>query len=265
MDMDQTAYESVGMEALLAGEQALMKRYGASKPDAYGYKAHREIVTAADAAANRAILAVLKRRTPEADILSEEGAPRRTSDWRWIVDPLDGTTNYTAHLPLWGVSIALEHHGRVVLGCISLPAMGKRYFAALGRGARSSIGRHVRQISVSSTSALKESLGLLCFGYRRNEKTRAMRIEPALAHGSRSIRRLGAAVVEAAWVASGLADYSILVGVRPWDVAAGALLVREAGGRVLTPAGNEWKLDDPDIVFVTPRLEKRILAVTRRI
>jgi myo-inositol-1(or 4)-monophosphatase len=265
MNKNLTSYERVGMRALLAAERVLLKRFGIAKPDAYGYKAHREIVTAADSVANRAILTVLKKGTPGFDILSEEGSPRTRSDWRWIVDPLDGTTNYTAHLPLWGVSIALEHMGKVVLGLISLPAMNKRFLAVLHGGAWSLDKRGRRRIKVSATRRLDESLGLLCFGYRRNEKVRAMKIEPALAYGSRSVRRLGSAVEEASWVASGLADYSILIGVKPWDVAAGALLVREAGGRVLTPKGAEWHIDDSDIVFVTPRIAKQVLKISKRI
>ncbi|MFH1077675.1 MAG: inositol monophosphatase family protein [Patescibacteria group bacterium] len=263
--------ESVGMTALLAAERVLLQLDVRSKNAAYGFKAHREIVTHADRAANRVILETLRKGTPDYDILSEEGSLRTRSPWRWIVDPLDGTTNYAARLPLWGISIALAYQGDVRLGLISLPALGERYVARKDGGAwRSFSGTKgqtttLKRIHVSKVSALRDSLGLACFGYVAANKRALMSIEPTLAYRSRSIRHLGAAVIEASWVASGRADYSILTGVRPWDVAAGALLVREAGGRVLTPSGREWTLDHGRVLFVTPGVERSVVAITRRV
>ena len=266
MKQDWKNLENIALRALSAGEKVLLKFFKNGKPTDYGYKAHREIVTKADDAANKAILKILIKETPEFDILSEEGSPRKKSDWCWIIDPLDGTTNFTAHLPLWGISIALEYKGRVVLGVISLPALNTRYSAKKNAGAwMMKSGYKPRKLKVSDVTSMNEALGLLCFGYRKNEKTKALKIEPSLAYNSRSIRRLGAAVVEALWVATGNADYSILIGVRPWDVAAGALLVREAGGKVLTPKGREWKIDDSDIVFVNQKLKNAVLKISKRI
>ncbi len=266
MKQDLKKFEQTAFRALSAGEKILLKYFKNNKPTDYGYKAHREIVTKADTAANEAIIKILTRETPEFDILSEEGSPRKKSAWRWIVDPLDGTTNFTAHLPLWGISIALEHQGVVVLGLISHPSLKTRYLTRKNCGAWLVKGdQKLRKIRVSVVNHANEALGLLCFGYRRNEKIRALKIEPAFAYKSRAIRYLGAAVVEAAWVAMGRADYSILVGVRPWDVAAGALLVREAGGKVLTPKGREWKINDPDIVFVNQKLKDAVLKISKRI
>lgn len=264
------SYERVGFKALLAGERALLKRFDAFKTSAYGYKAHHEIVTAADNAANRAILSVLRAGTPDFDILSEEGSPRTKSDWRWIVDPLDGTTNFAARLPLWGVSIALEHRGDVVLGLLSLPRLGERYVARRGGGAwrlpadGRPASRGIR-IRASKTGDLREALGLLCFGYDKPHKVTLMHVEPALVYRSRSLRLLGAAVVEAAWVATGRADYAVLSGIRPWDAAAGALLVREAGAKALTMDGKEWSIRDKSIVYVTPKLERTIVAASRKL
>lgn len=269
MDKNLTSYEQVGMRALLAAERVLLKRFKTAKPHAYGYKAHREIVTAADKAANRIILSILRKGTPGFDILSEEGSPRTRSDWRWIVDPLDGTTNFTAHLPLWGVSIALEHKGRVVLGLISLPVIGERYVARKHEGAwKTNVGRTSSKpirVHASKTRDINEALGLVCFGYDKPHKKNIVRVEPTLAYRSRSLRQLGAAVFEASWIATGRADYAILSGIRPWDVAAGALLVREAGGKALTTDGKEWTLHDKNIVYVVPRLKASVISVSRRI
>jgi len=195
---------------------------------------------------------------------------RMRSDWRWIVDPLDGTTNFTAHLPLWGISIALEHRGKAVLGLISLPVIGERYIAREGGGAwridvKDGKASGPMRVHASRTKDLREALGLVCFGYDKAHKENIMRVEPMLAYRSRSLRQLGAAVVEASWVATGRADYAILSGIRPWDAAAGALLVREAGGKALTMMGKEWTLRDRNVTYVAPRLKASVISISRRI
>ncbi|MBU2613330.1 hypothetical protein KJ925_02645 [Patescibacteria group bacterium] len=266
-----SAYESVGTKAMLAAEQVLLKMYDRTKAPAFGFKAHREIVTSADRAANRAILPVLRAGTPGFDILSEEGSPRTRSRWRWIVDPLDGTTNYAARIPLWGISIALAHGDDIILGLISLPALGERYVARTGHGAwRSFVDAQgktstPKRLRAAKTTALRDALGLACFGYVAANKRALMSIEPMLAYRSRSLRHLGAAVVESSWVASGRADYSILTGVRSWDIAAGVLLVREAGGKALTLKGKEWTQKEKRIIFTAPGVERSVVAVTRRV
>lgn len=257
--------ERVALRALSAGENVLLKHFGNGQPSDFTYKKFKETLTKADLLSNAAILKILKSAAPEFDILSEEGAPRMRNECRWIVDPLDGTTNYAAHLPIWGISIALECQGKIVLGVISHPVLKTRYVARRGGGAwMKAVGKKMRKIRVSKTSTLKESLGLLCFGYHRNEEACLMKIEPRLSHASRSTRRLGAAVYETAWVASGRADYSVLIGIRPWDVAAGALLVREAGGRVLDLKGREWTIGEAGIVISAPKITRDVIRITRR-
>lgn len=260
MPKTSSSPERVGLKALAAAERVLRTAFQTQKPSSFGYKANHEILTKADLAANRAILSILKRETPDFDILSEEGSPRKASTHRWIVDPLDGTTNFAAHLPLWGVSIALEVDGQVVLGLISLPVLGERYIARLGGGAwRFDGAKKPERLHVSKTKILNNSLGLLCYGYRRIEKQLAIDIEPRLALASRSVRRLGSAVIEAAWVATGRADFSLIIGARPWDIASGTLLVREAGGSVVTPKGTNWTIADADVLFSAPAITKEAL------
>jgi len=248
--------------ALLAAEKVLDARFRRSSPKEWRYKKHSEIVTDADKAANRTIISVLKGLTPDFGILTEE-RPKidGPESIHWIVDPLDGTTNYAAHLPLWGISIALVADDEVFLGAISLPTMKERYFCVAGQGAwvESSSGRS--PIRVSDKARIKDSLGLFCYGYLPEEKERGLKHVPELTHKSRSTRRLGSAVFESVWVATGRGEYSILHGIKPWDVAAGALLVREAGGEALTPQGKRWGLSDPDFLAVCPGLRKDILRI----
>ncbi len=250
--------ERIALEAMRAGERKLLARFKKLTPRDIGYKANREIVTNADRASNNAIIKILRRHTPEFDIISEESAPRRKSNCVWILDPLDGTTNFTVELPVWGISLACVCNHVIELGVISLPVLGERYLAKKGAGAWRIVGKKKERLHVSKTREMRDAFGLLCAGYRKEEIRRGERTSSRLALVSRSVRRLGAAVVEAMWVATGRADYSILEGVHPWDVAAGALIVTEAGGDVTTPHGKPWTLHEPNILFSNPHLTKQL-------
>ncbi|MFA5186283.1 MAG: inositol monophosphatase [Patescibacteria group bacterium] len=253
---------SVARKALLAGEKELLPRYKKEQPGKWRYKKHAEIVTEADEASNRAIISILTKLTPEFGIVTEESPDLEgNADTYWVVDPLDGTTNYTAHLPIWGISIALVNKGETILGAISLPTMKERYFAVLSGGAwvEDALGKNA--LKVSNKTKIKDSLGLFCYGYLPEEKVRGLKHVPDLTLKSRSTRRLGAAVFEAVWVATGRAEYSVLHGIHDWDVAAGTLLVREAGGEVMTPRGERWELGDKDFLAVCPGIKKQLLNI----
>lgn len=259
----QKRWLSIAEKAVTAGSREALRRFDAANVAAYRFKAHHEIVTEADRASNRAIIRTLARLTPRIPVLSEEGgtitAPKALhTDLCWVLDPIDGTTNYAIRLPLWGVSLALIRDGEPILGVIMLPALRQRYHAILNEGA----WMNGRRLHASQTKTLSDATGFLCYGYRPEEQRSGLRAVASLSPVSRVTRRLGAAVLEAAWVASGRADYAILHGIKPWDVAAGSLLVREAGGNVTRPDGKLWRLGDPDIVFSAPGTTK---AVTKRL
>lgn len=255
--------EHVALKALDAAEIILLREFRKLKPAKYHYKTGHEVVTTADLAANRAIINILKKGTPSFNILSEEGSPHQPSDFRWIVDPLDGTNNFTTRLPLWGISIGLEYKGEVVLGLISLPAMGTRYIARKDGGAWiiEPGARTPKRLQVSQTKKLNEAFGF--FSCRKEYLENGMKAALKLFAISRGLRQLGSAVIDATWVASGRTDYSLMLGVRPWDLAAGALLVREAGGRALTPQGKEWPIDEPRVLLTTRWLEKEIVKIAK--
>ncbi|MBI5654301.1 hypothetical protein HZC53_01420 [Candidatus Uhrbacteria bacterium] len=259
---DMKKFLGIAKKALLAGELELLPRFKKEHPGKWRYKKHSEIVTEADEASNHAIISTLRKMTPDFGILTEE-TPRLdgNKDTYWVVDPLDGTTNYTAHLPLWGISIALINKGEIILGAISLPTMQERCFAVLAGGAwiENRLGK--KAIHVSDKTKMKDALGMFCYGYLPEEKARGLKNVTDMAHKSRSTRRLGAAVFEAVWVATGRAEYSVLHGIYDWDVAAGTLLVREAGGEVMTPEGKQWELGDKDFMAVCPGMKKPLLTI----
>lgn len=256
----QRRWLNIAWRAISAGEREALKLFDIKKAPKFGFKEHHEIVTVADLNANRAIAQVLAKLTPQIPLLSEEGGTINTeqglkADLAWVLDPIDGTTNYAARLPMWGISLALIRDGESILGAISLPAIRQRYHAVLEGGA----WMDRQRLHVSKAKKLEDTVGLLCYGYQDRDQRLGLSANRALSIASRSTRRLGAAVMEAAWVASGRVDYAILHGVKPWDVAAGALLVREAGGDVVRPDGKPWRLGGGDIVFVAPGVTREVI------
>jgi myo-inositol-1(or 4)-monophosphatase len=253
------------VKAVRAGERAALAHFDHERMQASSYKKHHEIVTKGDTASNAAVIVVLKKLTPTIPICSEEGADIKAdeiadAELAWVLDPLDGTSNYAVRLPLWGISLALVVRSEPIIGVISLPSIGQLFTTILGGGAW--MGK--KRLSVSRTKKLRDAVAFMCYGYKNRELHRGVRIASTFAPRVLMARRLGAAVVESTWIASGRADFSILNGVRPWDVAAGALLVREAGGKALALTGKGWTIADADIIFTTPTLASQVLRILRR-
>jgi myo-inositol-1(or 4)-monophosphatase len=193
------------------------------------------MVSDADREAEEAIGALLRLERPDDGFLGEEGADAGgSSGRRWVVDPLDGTTNYLYRFPAWCVSVALEDaDGRGLVGVVHDPLGDETFSAARGAGAR----LNGEPIGVRSPAPLSRALVGTGFGYdsdiRRGQAELLLRVLPQV----RDIRRAGAAALDLCHVAAGRLDAYYERGVQPWDVAAGALIVREAGGAVLPLAG----------------------------
>lgn len=205
----------------------------------------RELVTAADRAAELAIVTELLREFPEFGVLAEEGVltpqgqAHRAGDGLWILDPLDGTTNFVHGIPFFCVALGLAWRGEVVLGIVHAPELGTTYCAALGVGAY----RDGSRITVSRTAALDDALIATGFSYNRNEPGRddnVARLERVLPR-CRDLRRLGSAELDLCSTACGIYDAYWELYLAPYDVAAGAILVTEAGGRISDlSGGSEW-------------------------
>lgn len=207
-------------------------------------KEHRaDLVTQADRASERIIVARLRADYPEATILGEEGGVRRgTSQERWIVDPLDGTTNFAHGYPFFCVSIAYERDGEVLAGVIYAPVMDELFAAEHGGGARC----NERAIHVSEIDAVGSAM--LCTGFKPFDYDRNA---AHFAHASRhaqAVRRDGAAALDLAYTAMGRFDAFWEFDLAPWDKAAGSLIVREAGGRVSSLDGSPFRLDGDSIL-----------------
>ena len=202
-------------------------------------KRRRDLLTVADTAAEAMIVEAIRADFPEHSILAEEsGADIRSSEFCWIVDPVDGTTNFARSLPMFAASVALCRLGEPVLAMVEGARLGERFLAAKGGGAF----LNGERIEVSGAEGVSTALLATGFAYVRNEVERDnVDNFNRLILASHDIRRGGAASLDLAYVAAGRLDGFWEPYLKPWDVAAGALLVREAGGVVSDFSdGEDW-------------------------
>jgi myo-inositol-1(or 4)-monophosphatase len=217
--------EDVAIEAAGAAE-ALLR---GARPDAVRHKGPADLVTELDLRCEAAIRDVLARHLPDIPVLGEEGGGAEDARTRWVVDPLDGTTNFVHGFPFFAVSIALEVDGEPTVGVVVDVARGRTFRATVGRGAW--IGD--QRLAVSRVRTLEDALCATGFAY--DSRTRAayyLRFVQDALEQTQGIRRAGAAALDLAYVAAGNLDVYWEFNLGWWDVAAGTVLVREAGGRV---------------------------------
>lgn len=219
-------------------------------------KAHKEIMTQADLDSEKIILREIKKNFPDHRILSEEsGGTSNQSDFLWIVDPIDGTTNFSIHNPLFAISIGVAYKGKIILGVVYAPFLDELYIAEKGKGAT----MNSRRIKVSQNT--KKSIHAFCHGSEKKHKKKAIEYYEKQKLNEIDCRQLGSASIELAYVASGRLESIMIPGARSWDVVAGILLVREAGGRVTDFSGREWNLDSKDMLATNKKIHKEVLKV----
>ena len=231
------------IETALEAGKILREEY-ALPPDIQ-YKGDVDLVTQADRRSEQAIVARLSKLFPEHTIAAEEGTGHeRSSEFRWHVDPLDGTTNFAHKYPCFAVSIALAQHGTILAGVVYNPIYDELFAAALGEGAT----LNGKKISVSKIPTLSTSL--LCTGFPVHKRRAIPNINYYYDFTLRShgVRRDGSAALDLACVAAGRFDGFWEFGLKPWDTAAGVLLVQEAGGSISDFAGNPYQLGGPLIL-----------------
>lgn len=227
------------------------------RPHEIAEKARRaDLVTEADRASEALIVARLRAAYPAATILAEEsGMHGGTSDERWIVDPLDGTTNFAHGYPLFCVSIAYERAGELVAGVIFAPAMGECFVAERGGGAR----LNDRPIAVSHIGRVADAM--TCTGFHPADFARNARQFEAVSARAQAVRRDGSAALDLAYVACGRFDAFWEFDLSPWDVAAGTLIVTESGGRVTKVDGGQAALDARSVLASNRRIHAELQAV----
>lgn len=256
------ALEHPGAEARLAAQIAraggACVRAALDAPREVTHKGAVDLVTAVDLASEAAIRAACAAATPEIPVLAEEGGGAVGARTRWVVDPLDGTTNFVHGYPAFCVSVALEVDGVLHAGCVYDPLRDEAYLAQRGGGARCG----GQALAVSSTPDVDRALLLTGFAYDRRERAAwYLAFVQAFLERSQGIRRAGSAALDLCAIAAGRADGYWEFNLQPWDVAAGALLVAEAGGVVTAPDGGPLALSRPHILATNGRVHAEMREI----
>ena len=238
----ETAIE-IGRDAGALIAQAVERRAGRDR--SFELKGEHDLVTETDRASERLVVERLHRAFPTHSIVAEEGSRQAgASEYCWYVDPLDGTTNFAHGFPVFNVSIGLERAGELIAGVIVDPTRNELFSAERGSGA----WLNGRRIQVSQASRLEDSLAGTGFPSRKRHRNVNVHFFYQLAMVSHGVRRAGAAALDLAYVACGRLDLFWEFTLNPWDVAAGVLLVREAGGTVTDMHGAPLDLRGPHIL-----------------
>ena len=251
--------ETASRVARLAGE-LLREKFGTTH--AVSFKGAVDLVTEADLAAETLIREELGKSFPGDPMLGEEGGGGHCAQDRiWVVDPLDGTTNYAHGLPLFSVSIALCEQGKPCAGAVYQPMLDELFHARRGGGA----WRNGRRIAVSGRSRLDRSLAVTGFPYDIQASVgRVLRPLEQMLKAARGVRRLGSAAMDLCYVAAGIFDLFWEINLKPWDVAAGWLLVEEAGGVVTDFSGRPHHLERAELLACTPELQGPVIEILRK-
>jgi myo-inositol-1(or 4)-monophosphatase len=241
-----------------------LRQHLTDKKKEVNYKGEIDLVTVRDLEAQERIISRLKENFPHHDILAEEEINQdqeRKSEFRWIIDPLDGTTNYAHSYPVFCVSLALEVKGEVILGVVYDPNLQECFTAVKGQGARCN-GQPLR---VSTVAELDKSLLATGFPYdvRVSDINNIDHFVNFLRQ-AQAIRRCGSAAIDLCYVACGRFDGFWELKLNPWDIAAGALLVREAGGRVSDFGGERLNIYGREIVASNGRIHEEMIRVLKK-
>ncbi len=227
---------AVLIQCLQTAARAVRKRFGKV---GYQLKGKANLVTQADIASQKIILDLIRKHFPAHDYLAEENGVKKTgSDYVWVIDPIDGTTNFAHTFPQSGISIALFYKNEPVLGGVTNPATGETFLAQKGKGAT----LNGKKIHVSATPKMEQSLLVTGFPYDRFTRLPAL-LERfgAFLNACHDVRRLGSAALDLCWLAAGRLDGYWEDNLNPWDVAAGVLVLQEAGGKVTDFSGKKYK------------------------
>src|SRR5436190_1916424 len=222
-------------------------------------KGEFDLVTEADRASERLVIERLRTHFPTHGIVAEEGGGHESpSEFRWYVDPLDGTTNFAHSFPMFNVTLGLERAGEIIAGVVFDPIRGEMFTAERGSGA----WLNNRRIHVSQTARLADSLESTGFPSRKRHHNVNIHFYHQVAMASHGVRRTGSAAIDLAYVASGRLDAFWEFGLKPWDMAAGTLLVTEAGGQVSDMGGAPHRLTSSEHVLVdNGALHEQVLGI----
>lgn len=265
--MNNAKIKKIAIEAAQEAGKMLLKEFENFDRTKSELKSQLEIVTKADLKSEKMIIKKVKNSFPDHKILAEEsGKQKGSADYLWIIDPIDGTTNFSMHNPLWSISIGVAYQDEIILGVVYAPFMDEMFIAESGEGAKKNSPRQggaSKKIQVSNITEGKV-LNTFCHGSSKAALKKAIKYYNYQKLHGFDCRQLGSAAIELSYVASGRIESIVIPGVNAWDVAAGVLLVREAGGRVTDSDGSEWTLRSKDIVASNGKVHDQLLKVLKR-
>ena len=224
------------------------------------YKGKTDLVTKTDRQSESVIISEIQKVFPEHGIIAEESDKINVeSEYQWIIDPLDGTTNFVHNYPAFGISIGVLYKGQPICGIVKELPANHTYSAIKEKGAFCD----GKQIRVSDVNSLDQSLLVTGFGYEHGEKWSAnMELFKQFTDITQGVRRLGAAAVDLCHVASGKIDGYWEFDLQPWDSAAGTLIVREAGGKVTKMDGTEYSVNKKQILATNGKIHDTMVKIT---
>lgn len=249
--------ETAILAALKSGE--ILKRGFGSTFRIANKEGRNNLVTEFDTLSETTIINLIKEKYPKSSFLAEESGKSGLEDssyLRWIIDPLDGTVNFAHSLPIFSISIAAEIERETVVGVIYHPMLDELFFAVKGKGAY----LNGEQLKVSATNDLLSSMLVTGFPYNVNQNpSNCIDLFVQVIHMGIPVRRLGSAALDLAYVAAGRFDGFWEIDLNPWDVAAGALIVREAGGSVTKFDNSKFTLESPTILASNGRIHSQLV------
>lgn len=253
--MDIEHAKRVGIAAAYNGAKVLKANFGAITK--IGRKGDFDLVTEADTESEKQIIKTIRAAFPDHAVLAEEsGTGKQNSEYQWIIDPLDGTTNYAHQLPIFTIAIALALRDEIVLGLVLNPIDGELFSAVAGKGAE----LNGKPIKTSSTASVHDSLLATGFPYNFDEI-----VEPAIKRfsvcqdASQGVRRLGSAALDICYVACGRFDGFWEQNLHLWDMAAGAIIAAEAGAVVTNFSNQPFSINQKEILVTNGRIHQEML------
>ena len=257
--MDIEEAKRVGTEAIYNGARVLRNHFG--RISQIDQKGVFDLVTEADTESEKQIMETIRQAFPDHAILAEEsGANRGTAEYQWLIDPLDGTTNYVHQLPFFTIAIALSVRGNIELGLILNPMDGELYAAIAGKGAT----LNGKPIKVSSTASVSDSLLVTGFPYDFNEIVEpAMKRFSVCQQASQGVRRLGSAALDMCYLACGRFDGFWEQNLKPWDKAAGAVVAAEAGAVITNFSNQPFSMDQNEILITNGKIHEEMLSLLK--
>jgi myo-inositol-1(or 4)-monophosphatase len=228
-------------------------------------KGDRDIVTDVDVKVEQEIRAYLARATPDFGFLGEEQGQTGDDEYVWTLDPIDGTSNFAHGLPLCAVSLALVHANRPIIAEITAPFLGLRYWAMRDQGAFVN-GNRMRASRTSDVTKAIVSIGDYAVGANAETKNhQRLRLTTLLAERVERVRMFGSAALDLAWVAEGRTDATVIASNKPWDIAAGVLIAREAGALVLDRSGESHTFQSPDTIAACAGVADAVVSLVQAV